>query len=115
MNDAFIKIIYETERDFNNALEKWNSFSKRKEKTQKILTEAYGSFPGQFESVESVAEKIYDTHYVNAENNIWNVDLRENISGAGNVRFVSHWYNSPSPYETPVRAAKQKNDGETVT
>ena len=55
MDKKFIDIICETENEWNKILSERYSFTKRKDAVQKMLNEAYGSIPGQFECAENIA------------------------------------------------------------
>jgi len=61
---------------------------------EKILKESYGSFPGQYESVKKLTDKIFDD-FNNGEN-VRNdettiVETIGDIEGVGKVKVVSNW------------------------
>ena len=108
MNKNFTKIICETENEWNNILFERDSFFKKKNVTRKMLNEAYGSIPGQFESVEIIAKKIFDLLYSSSydKTSVKNIETEHQFKGIGKIKIKSTWYNLPSPYEKSVKAKK---------
>lgn len=63
-------------------------------KIDKLITEAYGSFPGQFSSVENIAEKIImkinDGQY-NENNGTKIIVVDGDVPGVGRVDVITKW------------------------
>ena len=72
-------------------------FEFRTEKVKKLLVEAYGSFPGQYESVERISDniilRIEKKEYLK-ENGYYLVSVIGNVVGVGDVKVIVKWYNN---------------------
>lgn len=110
MDKKFIDIICETENEWNKILSERYSFTKRKDAVQKMLNEAYGSIPGQFECAENIVEKLFSITPTTI-NGIKTTEIEDNLVGVGNIYIISKWHNAFSPYETSVKGKREYING----
>jgi hypothetical protein len=114
MDKRFIDIICETENRWNNILFESDSFTKRKDAVRKMLNEAYGSIPGQFECAENIVKKLFSP-IPTTINGVKTTKIEDNMVGVGNICVIAKWYNISSPYEKSVKGERKYiNDVPTI-